>query len=176
MRLVFCNMFTCCDPLECLCCGLPNDVHQNFIERFGMCFLFHCQPFTQHRFSLPPQPHSTLLLSFIYIYIYNKSFAFIVYVQINIYYLIMLSCVWPIRLGWSILARFITNCGSLFYFIFLILQNILCFFFFFWGKVGLKIIFWGWLSFDRHNMKFRCCHVIILRTAIIGLESLSKIF
>ena len=43
--------------------------------------------------------HNHILLFFYHLYIYNKSFAFIVYVQINIYYLIMLSCVCPIRLG-----------------------------------------------------------------------------
>ena len=170
--LLFCNVFTCCDPLECLCLWLAQWCTSKFYWAvWHGFFYFIVSPLLYTTFHYH---HNHILLFFYHLYIYNKSFAFIVYVQINIYYLIMLSCVCPIRLGWSILARFITNCGSLFYFIFLILQNILCFFFL--GKVGLKIIFWGWLSFDRHNMKFRCCHVTILRTAIIGLESLSKIF
>ena len=77
-------------------CGLPNGVHQNFIEQFGMGFFTSLSAL----YSTPlfTTTTTTFYSSFI-IYICNKSFAFIVCVLVNIYYLIMLLCVYPIHLG-----------------------------------------------------------------------------
>ena len=126
--------------LKSVCvCGLPNDVHQNFIERFGMGFFYISLSalYSTPLFTTTITTTTTTLYSSFIIYICNKSFTLIVYGRVNIYYLIMLSCVCPIRLGWSILARFITNCGSLFYFIFNFAKYFM-FFFFFWAKWGSK--------------------------------------
>ena len=88
--------------LKSVCvCGLPNDVHQNFIERFGMGFFYISLSalYSTPLFTTTITTTTTTLYSSFIIYICNKSFTLIVYGRVNIYYLIMLSCVCPIRLG-----------------------------------------------------------------------------
>ena len=49
----------------------------------------------------------------------------------------------PNPFGLIYIGKVLSRIVGLYFILFLILQSILCFFFF-WVKVGLKIIFWGW--------------------------------